>query len=228
MDFSMLPLMYAQSQSAVPNSSAMSFLALRRWCSGLTLSSPQSFPSLHVLWAFVTGLGLLLLLAMTIQGLVATLKQLFDLGGNASLVRGSVRRVWRTKRLVSIAIAFTVLSSTASQAWIFSLVFSQESRKADLVLLTKSRGIGELAAEQGMFASLTPLRDVAGLADNLPLLIAAAMLVFRASFEPLEWRAPPSGKSRGASRRAPPGLVDSRLGMRGHLCALSNCVQACR
>ena len=53
--------------------------------------------------------------------------------------------------------------------------------KAELVLLTKSRARLELALEHGLFAGLTPLRDVAGLADNMPLLIFAVYLVFRAS-----------------------------------------------
>jgi hypothetical protein len=102
------------------------------------------------------------------------------------LVQKSARRVWRAGRMVSIAIGFTVLSWTASQAW----VYSQESRRLDLVMLTKSRGLGELALEQGVFAALTPLRDVAGLADNLPLLVMAAIMVFRSSIEAPGWGAP--------------------------------------
>jgi hypothetical protein len=164
----------------------LSFLALRRWCSSLTLSSPQNFPSPHALWAFAAALGVLLLLAASVQGPLATFKQLFDFVGHASLVRRAARRVWITNRLVSIAIAFTVLSWTAGQA----LVFMQESRKADLILLTKSRGLGELAMDQGMFAALTPLRDVAGLADNLPLLLIATILVFRATFAVPRWDVP--------------------------------------
>ena len=53
-----------------------------------------------------------------------------------------------------------------------------------------------------MFAALTPLRDVAGLADNLPLLIIAAILVFRASFELPGWGAPPPGAGSRGGRRA--------------------------
>ncbi len=49
------------------------------------------------------------------------------------------------------------------------------------MLLSRSRERLELAIEQGVFAGLTPLRDVAGLADNLPLLLCAVYLVFRAS-----------------------------------------------
>jgi hypothetical protein len=186
MDLTMLPLVYAQAQPAAPNLNSMYFLALRRWCASLTLSSPQAFPNLHVLWAFAAGLCVLLVLTILVQGPFAALKQFFDLVGHASLVRKAARRVWRASRMVSIAIGFTVVSWTASQAW----VFTQESRRADLVMLTKSRGPGELAIEQGMFAALTPLRDVAGLADNLPLLIVAAIIVFRASFELAGWSDP--------------------------------------
>src|SRR5262249_44753682 len=100
--------------------------------------------------------------------------------GHIRLVRKAIRRVWRAGRLVAITIAFTVLSWTVGQA----MVYYQESGKADLLLLTKSRGLGELAVEQGMLAGLTPLRDVAGLGDNLPLLIVAVIVVFRASIEP--------------------------------------------
>ena len=198
---------------------SMYFLALRRWCSSLTLSSPQAFPSLHVLWAFVAGLCALLVLAILFQGPFAALKQVFDLVGHASLVRKAARRVWRASRMVSIAIGFTVVSWTASQAW----VFTQESRKADLVMLTKSRGLGELAIEQGMFAALTPLRDVAGLADNLPLLIIAAIMVFRASFELPGWGAPAAGPGWPATRgRGARGWSTLDLGMRRALCALSD------
>ena len=74
MDLTMLPLVYAQAQPAAPNPNSMYFLALRRWCSSLTLSSPQAFPGLHVLWAFAAGLGVLLVLAIFIQGPFAALE----------------------------------------------------------------------------------------------------------------------------------------------------------
>ena len=180
----------------------MYLLALRRWCSSLTLSSPETVPSLNAVWAFAAGLCVLLCLAILLQGPFAALKQLFDLVGHVRLVHKAAWRVWHASRLVSAVIAFTVLSWTASQA----LVFAQESRKSDLLLLTKSRGLGELAREQGMFAALTPLRDVAGLADNLPLLVFATILVFRASFELPGWGASPPdfgvGSSVGGARTA--------------------------
>ena len=45
MDLTMLPLVFAQAQPAAPNASSMYTLALRRWCSGLTLSAPQAVPA---------------------------------------------------------------------------------------------------------------------------------------------------------------------------------------
>ena len=63
--------------------------------------------------------------------------------------------------------------------------------------------------EQGLFASLTPLRDVAGLADNLPLLVIASILVFRASFEIPGWgvRAPGTGTLNGSQAQTRAGWL---------------------
>ena len=120
-------------------------------------------------------------------------------------------------RMVAIAIGLTVLSWTGSQAWIFN----QESRKADLILLTKSRRLSELALEQGLFASLTPLRDVAGLADNLPLLVIASILVFRASFEIPGWGVQCARDRNFELRRLRQRrLVNLGLGMRVAVCTL--------
>jgi len=196
MDLTTLPLVWAQAQPAATNPSSMYLMALRRWCSSLTLSSPQAVPSLHGLWAFLAGLAALLILAVFLQGPFGALKQLFDLVGHARIVQKSIRRVWRAGRLVSIAIGFTVLSWTVSQAW----VYAQESRRLDLVALTRSRGLGELALEQGILAGLTPLRDVAGLADNLPLLIMAAIVVFRSSLEIPGWGGAPPGSGAAEPR----------------------------
>jgi len=180
MDLMALPVLWAQAQPAGANPNSMVHLALRRWCSSLTLSSPQLVPSLHGLWATLAGLAVLFVLALFFQGPTKVLKQLFDLPGHFRLVREASRRVWASGRLISIAIGFTVVSWTASQV----LVFSRDSGRLDLNLLIKSRGLSELAMEQGILAGLTPLRDVAGLGDNLPLLLAAVILLCRVSFEP--------------------------------------------
>ena len=84
MDLTTLPLVFAQSQPAATNASSIYLLALRRWCSSLTLSSPQAFAGPHVVWTIAAGLCTLLLLAILVQGPVAALKQLFDLAGHAA------------------------------------------------------------------------------------------------------------------------------------------------
>ena len=95
MDLTMLPLVWAQAQPqpAAPNPNSMYFLALRRWCSSLTLSSPQAIPSLHPLWIFLAGLVGLVILAVLAQGPIRVLQQLFDLAGHARLVQKSSRRL---------------------------------------------------------------------------------------------------------------------------------------
>lgn len=185
----LLPLLWAQaagagagatSTSGVSNPAALASLAFRRWCAGLTLSSPEAAPGLDGLWAFLAGLAALLLLALLWQGPLLALKQVADLPEHLALVSRSARRVWRAGRLVAAMIALTVLSWTGSQTLGF-VADKTDRGKADLTHLSRSRGRLELAYEQGVFAALTPLRDLAGLADNLPLLVCAVYLVFRAS-----------------------------------------------
>jgi hypothetical protein len=190
-----IPLVWAQAAAAgsdaaattgagagtgAANPAALAYLAFRRWCSGLTLSSPQSIPSLDGLYALLAGLAAILIVAVVMQGPLLALKQLIDLPGHVRLVRRATRRVWRAGRVIAAAITFTVLAWTGSQTMGF-LAERSDRGKADLTLLTRSRSGIELALEQGIFAGLTPLRDVAGLADNLPLLVCAIYLVFRAS-----------------------------------------------
>jgi hypothetical protein len=191
----MIPLLWAQAAGAgtaagtasgagagtgAANPAALAYLAFRRWCSGLTLSSPESSPSLDGLWAFLAGLSALLVVALLLQGPLKALKQLLDVPGHVGLVRRATRRVWRAGRVVAAAITFTVLSWTGSQTLGF-LTDRPDRGKAELILLTKSRARLELALEHGLLAGLTPLRDLSGLADNMPLLIFAVYLVFRAS-----------------------------------------------
>jgi hypothetical protein len=157
----------------------MADLALRRWCGSLTLSSPESVPSLFGLWTWLTGLAGLLLLAMVFQGPGRALAQAFDLRGHFAVFGAAAQRLRRSGRLLAAVVGFTVLSWTGAQ----TLSFQHDTGRTDVLLLTRARGLGELAVEQGVFAALTPLRDVAGLASNLPLLVVGAMLVFRASAE---------------------------------------------
>jgi hypothetical protein len=204
MDLTTLPLVWAQAapgaqaEPAGVTATAMYLLALRRWCSSLTLSSPHLIPSLAPLWAFLTGLLVLLLLALLVQGPARALKQLFDLVAHVRLIQRGSRRVWRGGRLISAAIGFTVLSWTSSQA----ISYERPAGKTDLLNLTRTRGLAENALEHGMFAALTPLRDVGGLGDNLPLLLIAALVVFRAAMEPPPAGRGPAGESlSGASLR---------------------------
>lgn len=85
----------AGSGTGVGNPAAMASLAFRRWCSGLTLSSPQVIPSMDGFWAFLAGLAMLFAVAMVFQGPLLALKQLSDIPGHAALVRQATRRVWR-------------------------------------------------------------------------------------------------------------------------------------
>jgi hypothetical protein len=85
------------------------------------------------------------------------------------------------------------------------MVYNADSGRTDLLLLIKSRGLGELAVEQGVLAGLTPLRDVAGLGDNLPLLIVAVIVVFRLSIDP-------HGSGKGAGAGSGSGRVRPRPG----------------
>jgi hypothetical protein len=185
----------AAAQPPAASPSALAMLALKRWCSSLTLSPPGAAPSFHGVWALLAGIGALLLVCVICQGPFKALKQIFDVPGHIQLIGKSTRRVWRATRLIAIAIGFTVVSWTASQA----LTFQQDNRRQDLLALTKGRGLGELASEQGVLAALTPLRDVAGLVNNLPLVIFAAIMVFRASLEP-RGDSPPHGIPVASSR----------------------------
>ena len=144
----------------------------------------------------MTGLGILFLVVLIAQGPRKAILQFFDLPGHIRLARDAMHRVWISSRMVATTITFTVLAWTGAQ----SMVYHHESGKADLLLLTKSRRLGEVATEQGILAGLTPLRDVAGLGDNLPLLILAAIVVFRASIDPQKSGEP----GEGASRRGRP------------------------
>lgn len=204
-----LPLLWAQAQPAPANPSAISLLALRRWCGSLTLSSPQSAPDLHGLWALLAGLGVLFALVLVIQGPARAFRQLFDVPGHVRLVRGGILRIRRASRMVAMLIGFMVFSWTGAQ----SLVYSRDSGRSDLSQLLRSRALGELAVEQGSLAALTPLRDLAGLADNLPLLVAAALLILRVSIEPQragEAGTSPAGLDRG---RGSPGWMTACWGI---------------
>src|SRR5271157_961995 len=82
----------AGSATGVGNPAALASLAFRRWCSGLTLSSPQVIPSMDGLWAFLAGLAVLFAVARVFQGPLLALQQLFDIPGHASANEKSTAR----------------------------------------------------------------------------------------------------------------------------------------
>lgn len=171
------PIVWAQS-GASTNPAAAAYLALRRWCGGLTLTSPEPVPGLEAFWLFAGALGILLVIGLALQGIGPFFRQLVDVPGHVRLARAAAGRVWRSGRLVVAAIGVTVLSWTGSQALAFYFGNAERGR-GDLLLLFRIRSRFELAFEQGLTAALTPLRDLAGLADNLPALLAATWLAFR-------------------------------------------------
>ena len=205
MDLTMLPLVFAQAQPAAPNASSLYTLALRRWCSGLTLSAPQVVPGAHGVWAFIAGLSALLVLAVLCQGPLLALKQVLDLVGHARIIRtaaraGLARRAGGHDR----DRLYRCLVDGQSSVGISPRESSARARRRSQAGPCHAHQIarlGELATEQGVLAAVTPLRDVAGLADNLPLLIIAAIVVFRAAFDLPGW-----GNASPAFDLAPPRL----------------------
>lgn len=194
-----LPWLWAQATGIGPAASpgATAFLALRRWCGSLTLTPSRPVPEWDVVWILAAAPALLALLAAVFQGPGTTLRQLLDIPGHARLIREGVTRVWRAGRMVTILLAFTVLSWTGGLSLDF-VIGDAERNRSDLLLLTRSRGPVELVLEHGALAAATPLRDVAGLADNLPLLAAAVAIAFSASAaRPSQWK---------SSRRPAPRL----------------------
>lgn len=199
MDFMTGLSVWAQAPPGAANPNAIALLALRRWCGSLTLSSPRPVPGWHGCSVMLAALGVLFLLILAAQGPVGAVRQLLDLPGHIRLVRAGLRRMHRASGVVAALIGFTVLSWTGAQ----SLVFFRDSGRTDLMALTRSRGLGEIAAEQGILAALTPLRDVAGLADNLPLLVVAVILLFRSSIEPQQAGEPTAATGQGRGRPRP-------------------------
>ena len=95
-------------------------------------------------------------------------------------------RLKRSGRLLAVVIGMTVLTWTIGQTF----TFSDPQGRDDLAALTRGRWLPGLALEQGALAGATPLRDILALGNMIPMLIAAAMLVFQFSSD--RW-----GASRG-------------------------------
>ncbi|WP_422928755.1 hypothetical protein [Singulisphaera sp. PoT] len=177
-----LPAIWAQAAGTSVNSPAL--LALRRWCSSLTLSSPEVVPDRYGLALWLMGLFGLLILAIGLQGFGGALRQVFGLRGHIVLFSAALNRLQGATRVLAVTIGTTVLAWTASQI----RMFNADQGRDDLLLLLKSRTVGEMAIEQGTLAGLVPFRDVFGLGDNLPLLAIATILLFRATAD--RWSAP--------------------------------------
>ncbi len=184
MDFLRAGLVWSQASSTPASSSTSQvFLALKRWCYGLTLCSPDPIPSARGLIRLMLALGVLIAVTVAIQGPATTFRQLVSVSGLFEAARSGLARVFRASRLIMVLVTFTVLSWTLGEMTLFN-----RANSVDLTLLERTRSPSEIATEQGELAALTPFRDLAGLADNLPWLIVAGILVFRASSQPPEWR----------------------------------------
>src|SRR5690242_6191014 len=90
------------AQSAVPDPTAVPLLALRRWFTSLTLSSPEAVPSRFALVVWLAGLAGLFVLAALFQGPGRALGQLIDLPGQVRLWSAAVGRLRRAGRLVAV------------------------------------------------------------------------------------------------------------------------------
>ncbi|WP_165070990.1 hypothetical protein [Paludisphaera rhizosphaerae] len=172
------PWIWAQATGA-GSPAAAAYLALRRWCGGLTLSPSRPAPDWEILWIIVVGPLLLALLATLVQGPGAVLRQLVDVPGHVRLVREAMTRVWRAAGMVTVLLTLTVLSWTASQCVGFFFEDAERGR-SDLLMLKRGRTPVELVAEHAATAAVTPLRDVAGLGDSLPILATALAIVLSA------------------------------------------------
>jgi hypothetical protein len=172
-------MVWGQVAGSTSTPNTLTLLALRRWCSGLTLCSPAAVPGMFGFWSWLLGMVALLILAVVFQGPVRVWRQVFEVSGNVRLLAAAVERLRRAGRMVAVTVGATVVAWTVSQ----SLRFNDPQGRDDLLLLTKARSLGELALEQGALAALTPVRDLYGLGDNVVLLILVTVVLFRAMTE---------------------------------------------
>lgn len=165
------------AQTTILDPDARPLLALQRWFESLTLTSPVAAPRPVALWAWLLGLGLLLLAAIALQGPRTAMRQLLDISGHLRLLRAAMRRLRNAGRLVALLLGLTVV------VWTFSQMrdFASEQRLQDLYVFVQGRGLTEIAAEEATLAAITPLRDLCGLGDVLLFLLPATILIFRLS-----------------------------------------------
>lgn len=169
--------MWAQAVLSSPPAQApvgLVVIALKRWFSSMTLSSPEPRETPYVYWLWFIGLGLILGSAIGAQGFKKALGQFFNPLGLASLSRSAWVRVKAGSRLLGACLGAVVLSWTGVQM----ATFQDPGGLADLEALRVSRGLGIAPAlENAAFAGLTPLRDLLSLADLLPLQIVLAIVL---------------------------------------------------
>lgn len=159
------------------DSSVVWLLALKRWYNSLTLTSPEALPSWNALWFWLGGIGALLAMAVVAQGPVRAIAQFLDLLGLSRLITAGLGRLRRSSRLVAILLAATVVSWTAWQ----TPLHNRAEKKQELGLLLNSKSRTEFSIEQGILASITPVRDLLDMGDTLVLLVGAAALIFKFS-----------------------------------------------
>ncbi len=162
-----------------PSGGSLLSLSLRRWFASLTLSPPSiragEIP--EGVWAFLGGLGALLLLVLVVQGPRRAFKQLVDLKGHIELWDAAVGRVRRSGRLLMAVVGVSVVAWTVSQG----VRYAGPAGRDDLALLLKDRRVIDVAWAQGALAALTPLRDIVGLGLMIPMLLGAAFVLFQYS-----------------------------------------------
>ena len=182
-------LLAAQTPAVEPT--LIPLLAFKRWVAGVTLSAPEAVPGPFGLWAFAAGIGVAVLLAVVAQGPSRAIGQLLDLPGHVRLAGTAAGRLRRSSRLVAGLLGASIL------CWTIALIraYGNASRLADLNALLRTRMIREVAWDQAVLAGSTPLRDVASLGDNLPLLVAAAALAFKATAD--RWGEPTWARALG-------------------------------
>ncbi len=193
-------LMWAQASAS--SSGGFVTLALKRWYAGLTLSHPEAAPTYAGLWMVVAGLAALFAFGVIAQGPKTAFRQFFDIFGLADLVRAALSRLRRAWRVVGVAVGVSVLAWTASQ----SMHYTDAQGKADMLLLTRSRSVVELAVEHATIVGATPLRDVVGLGDNFALLAIATIVFFQV------------GTNRWDGSDLVTRLLGDPLGLRAHVC----------
>jgi hypothetical protein len=173
-------------------------LSFRRWCGSLTLSPPDAVtgPFSNALWIWLLGLLSLLVVVMVVQGPGRAIGQLFDISGQTRLLASSIERVKRSGRLLATVVGVSVIAWTTNQ----TLSYGVASGRDDELLLIKGPRLTDVALNQGYLAALTPLRDLVGLGQLIPLLIGASFVLFKFSTDRWPGVLPPLSIRRHASR----------------------------